>query len=358
MTTERLQAICIARDGQEGYLCQEIARCFPGCSARKIAPRVVGVYGSTDHLPITHYPLFFSVQFLPAPHQVHAESISLWAKAVFDTIETALADRSQPWCLHVFDPLTADSGESYARPTRIYQAALDLIKDKSRSRYRSRVESASQLCSLIQVVTVTPTSGFISVAYPDEHSSYHKLLSTHPAGYVAIPDDKAPPSRAFKKLREAILSFNLDISPGQTAVDLGASPGGWTHVLRERGALVTAIDRSPLSPALMRDKDVAFIQGNALTWKPTKHVDWLVCDVITTPENTQGIITSWLTHGWCSNFCVTVKFKGAPAFKVLTDISDFLQTHTRWFNGRQLTYNKNEVTIVGGTTELTLLQER
>jgi 23S rRNA (cytidine2498-2'-O)-methyltransferase len=194
---------------------------------------------------------------------------------------------------------------------------------------------------------VEPTRGYVSVADEKIRAIYKAALSPKFAGYNPIADDKRPPSRAFKKLREAIEVFALSLKKGQTAVDLGASPGGWTYVLRELGLSVTAIDRSPLSEALMRDRMISWSAGNALTWQPPTPVDWLVCDVITSPENTSGLLERWISKGLCRNFCITVKFKGTPATETLLSLAAFLRTNTSWFDGRQLTHNKNELTIVG-----------
>jgi 23S rRNA (cytidine2498-2'-O)-methyltransferase len=172
-------------------------------------------------------------------------------------------------------------------------------------------------------------------------------MSPSIAGYVDIPDDKAPPSRAFKKLHEAIKVFDLQTQRGQTCVDLGACPGGWTHVMVGYGIKVTAIDRSPLDERLMHNKNVTFTKGDAFTWTPQEPVSWLVCDVITSPDRTLAILDSWLSKRLCSFFCVTVKFKGTPDFAILTNIRSLLANKTRWYDGKQLTNNKNELTFVG-----------
>jgi 23S rRNA (cytidine2498-2'-O)-methyltransferase len=97
----------------------------------------------------------------------------------------------------------------------------------------------------------------------------------------------------------------------------------------------------------MRSKQLSFIKGNALTWLPEKRVDWLVCDVITSPDRTAALLSNWLSGSLCSNFCVTIKFKGDPDLTTLASIRDLLTRYCLWWDGKQLTYNKNEVTVVG-----------
>jgi len=256
-------------------------------------------------------------------------------------------DTPPEWCLHIFEPASAETGKQYARAQRIQETVLELLKQKRRSYLRALKPDAPTARTLVQVALIEPASGYISFADDTTRALYRAAISRAVAGYVSIPDNTRPPSRAFKKLREAIEVFSLNPQRGETAVDLGASPGGWTYVLRELGLSVTAIDRSPLAPTLMRDKKVSWLAGNALTWAPPSAVDWLVCDVITTPENTSSLLRTWVSKRLCKNFCVTVKFKGTPAVETLLTLAAFLRENTASFDARQLTHNKNEITLVG-----------
>ena len=46
-------------------------------------------------------------------------------------------------------------------------------------------------------------------------------------------------------------------------LDLGAAPGGWTRVLRQRGQYVTAIDTAVLDDRLKGDKGIRFLKMTA-----------------------------------------------------------------------------------------------
>ena len=70
-------------------------------------------------------------------------------------------------------------------------------------------------------------------------------------------------SRAAHKLIAALDAFAVDPA-GRLALDMGASTGGFTQVLRERGARpVVAVDvgRGQLSPQVERDSDVISVEG-------------------------------------------------------------------------------------------------
>jgi 23S rRNA C2498 (ribose-2'-O)-methylase RlmM len=338
--------IAITRRSQERFLCQELRNRINGVQCTEVAPQVVEISGVSHH-DLAAYPLFFSAQLLPDAFPVTAPSIKGWAGAILDHLIQTISDSTSSWSIHIFDPATAESGTIYARAGLITKELRELLKAKRRSLLRSLREIPEQDSSLVQVALTSPTQGYISISTPQTRTLLGASISDHPAGFVSIADDKAPPSRAFKKLREAIAIFRLSISKGNTSVDLGASPGGWSHVLAQHGASVAAIDRSPLEGEISRNKKVAFIKGNAFTWTPPAPVDWLVCDVITTPDRTLEILRTWISKKLCRNFCVTVKFKGDPDIPTLHQIVSYLKSNTDWCDGRQLTHNKNEVTVVG-----------
>jgi 23S rRNA (cytidine2498-2'-O)-methyltransferase len=292
-------------------------------------------------------PILFSRQLLPYAVTLEGNSIKTIAQSIVGALIEGLGEDPGEWCLHIFDPAAVDTGEEYSRPRLIHQEITTILKQRRRSLLKGVSQERSLNAPFVQVLIATPTLTLMSIATPEVQRALRTNVSPYPAGYVDIPDDKTPPSRAFKKLREAVHVFNLTLQRGQTCVDLGACPGGWTHVMAEHGIKTTGVDRSPLDERLMRDRNVTFIKGDAFTWLPKEPVSWLICDVITTPDRTLAILDTWISKRLCSFFCVTVKFKGSPDFENLTKIRHLLTQKTRWFDGKQLTNNKNELTFVG-----------
>jgi 23S rRNA (cytidine2498-2'-O)-methyltransferase len=338
--------ICVTRKGQESFILQELSPLAPSCQSTQLAPGVVELTG-VDISFLSQNPLLFSRQMLTHAFSLEGSSIKTVAQAVVAALIERLAEPPPAWCLHIYDPAAVDTGEEYSRPRLIHQEVITILKQRRRSLAKALCPTWSSQTHLAQVVLAAPTLTFMSITPPEHQQALRANMSPYVAGYVDIPDDKAPPSRAFKKLREAIEVFHLSPKRGETCVDLGACPGGWTHVMVERGLRATAIDRSPLDDRLMRNKNVTFLKGDAFTWLPKEPVSWLICDVITTPDRTLGILDTWLSKRHCSFFCVTVKFKGTPDFENLLKIRQLLRTTTRWYDGKQLTNNKNELTVVG-----------
>jgi 23S rRNA (cytidine2498-2'-O)-methyltransferase len=316
----------------------------------------------TPHLE--HFPLFFTRQGLPNAHPLEGESIRLWAHNIGAHLVQHLAHRCDEetagghptsehaagaplWSLHVFEPDTANTGTVYARQRHITTEVIAYLKRYHRGLLRGLRPQPQPHDTLVQVCCTTPTHGYISIADGALRQQLGSRISAHCAGYIEVPDDPTPPSRAYKKLLEAQSVFGMRLRRGQRCVDLGAAPGGWTHVALAAGCQVTAVDRSPLAPALQRNPRLTMERGDALKWRPRQPVDWLLCDVITTPDRTLRLLESWLTHRECGQFCVTLKWRGSPDFGILSQLRTRLTELCGWWDGKQLTHNKNEVTVVG-----------
>ena len=125
-----------------------------------------------------------------------------------------------------------------------------------------------------------------------------------------VEDHIGPPSRAYLKLWEALTRLGAWPGPGDTCLDLGASPGGWTFVLASLGASVTAIDKAPLEPRVAAMPGVTWREGSAFALAP-EAVDWLVCDVIAYPDRLLALVQRWVASGLARNIVCTVKFQGA-----------------------------------------------
>ncbi len=80
---------------------------------------------------------------------------------------------------------------------------------------------------------------------------------------IEVAGDDAYVSRAAHKLLAGLDAFGIDVA-GRVALDLGASTGGFTQVLRERGAApVLAVDvgHDQLDPLVAADPEVIAVEG-------------------------------------------------------------------------------------------------
>ena len=132
-------------------------------------------------------------------------------------------------------------------------------------------------------------------------------------GEVAFVEDReGPPSRAYLKLWEALTRLGRYPGPGESCLDLGASPGGWTWALARLGARVTAVDKAPLDPRVAAMPGVSMRLESAFGLEPRNEppVDWLFSDVICYPTRLLALVQRWIAAGAARNLVCTVKFQG------------------------------------------------
>jgi 23S rRNA (cytidine2498-2'-O)-methyltransferase len=146
---------------------------------------------------------------------------------------------------------------------------------------------------------------------PDRLLASPTKTSPFPNGMVTFVENRiGPPSRAYLKLWEACTRIGAWPRPGESCVDLGASPGGWTWAVAALGASVVAVDRAPLDPSVAGMPGVSWQEGSAFSLDP-KPVDWLFSDVIAYPAPLLALVTRWIAAGAARRIICTVKLQGA-----------------------------------------------
>jgi 23S rRNA (cytidine2498-2'-O)-methyltransferase len=163
-----------------------------------------------------------------------------------------------------------------------------------------------------QPAPIAPLGSWTLLA-PDKVLASADCSSPFPNGEVAFVEDKqGPPNRAYLKLWEALTRLRAYPKAGETCLDLGASPGGWSWVLAKLGAQVIAIDKAPLEPRIAAMPNIEWRQDSAFALEPAAFgaIDWLCCDVICYPSRLLKMIERWLKQGNVRNFVCTLKFQG------------------------------------------------
>jgi hypothetical protein len=110
-----------------------------------------------------------------------------------------------------------------------------------------------------------------------------ELVYLKPPTKNVIKEDKV--SRAYFKLYEALLRFEVELPRGGKGLDVGASPGGWTQCLVERGLTVWAVDPAPLTLRPETMQSVVWLGGLSSSpaveerLKKDGPFDVIVCDM-------------------------------------------------------------------------------
>ena len=125
-----------------------------------------------------------------------------------------------------------------------------------------------------------------------------------------VEDRIGPPSRAYLKLWEACTRIGAWPEPGETCLDLGAAPGGWTWAIAQLGARVVAVDKAPLDPGVAALPNVETRLDSAFAMAPER-ADWLFSDVIAYPARLLGLVERWIAAGAVRRIVCTIKFQAA-----------------------------------------------
>lgn len=165
--------------------------------------------------------------------------------------------------------------------------------------------------------------------------------SAYALGEVPLTEDKSAPSRAFGKLWEFFLITERWPQAGETCIDLGSSPGGWTWVLANLGCQVISVDKAALAPELQTRKNIRSIKKDAFMLKPNDvgPVDWLFSDIICYPQRLLELVHQWRAEGQVRNMVCTIKFQGETDYQALKAFRQIPGSEIR-----HLSVNKHEVT--------------
>ncbi|MEO5329408.1 MAG: 23S rRNA (cytidine(2498)-2'-O)-methyltransferase RlmM [Magnetococcus sp. THC-1_WYH] len=200
-----------------------------------------------------------------------------------------------------------------------------------------------------EVVFLTGTSALTGYSLPRNSSRW-------PMGLPRLRMPANAPSRSALKLEEALHWFadqggaNRPILPGQTAVDLGAAPGGWTWAMVQRGIAVTAVDRGRMAENVAASSLVRHVREDGFRFQPDFKPDWLLCDIIDKPRKVADLVARWADHGWCRNAIFNLKLPMKKRWEEVglcrDRITETLAGSGRVFHlqFRQLYHDREEVT--------------
>jgi len=163
-------------------------------------------------------------------------------------------------------------------------------------------------------------------------------------------------SRAGAKIAEALHQLRLYQKPppaGSRWLELGASPGGMTAELLERGYQVTAVDRAPLDSRLDGVRGLRFVLADVATFRPETGVayDVILSDMNGDPRESIARtirLTKHLRPGGLVVF--TLKLAETESFAAANQVEADVAGHAvaaglRVIARTHLTYNRHEFTL-------------
>lgn len=173
-------------------------------------------------------------------------------------------------------------------------------------------------------------------------------------GQRRMADDPLAPSRSYLKVEEAYVVLGREPASGETVVDLGAAPGGWSYSAVKRGARVVAVDNGPLKGGALDHPLIEHRREDAFRYEPPSPVDWLFCDLVEDPHHVMNnLVSPWLERRWCRRFVVNLKFGRVAPLALLREVlapdSPF-RRHAAVLRVRHLYHDREEFTLVGEVT--------
>ena len=156
-----------------------------------------------------------------------------------------------------------------------------------------------------------------------------------------------PFTRAEFKLREALKTFNIQISEEYSALDVGAAPGGWTKVLSEYVGRVVAVDPADLHTSIREYKNVEHLKIRAENLTS----DYTDFDLLTNDMNISPIESAAIMNDLAERLkeegeaIMTVKFVTRDRRGHIKEAVQALESKYQDIRVRKMPHNKNETTI-------------
>jgi 23S rRNA (cytidine2498-2'-O)-methyltransferase len=172
-------------------------------------------------------------------------------------------------------------------------------------------------------------------------------------GQRRMADDEAAPSRSYLKVEEAFVVLGSEPQAGETVVDLGAAPGGWSYSAAKRGARVIAVDNGPLKGGALNHPLIEHRMDDAFhfNFEENAAYDWMLCDLLEEPHHVmKNLVEPWLARGWCRRFVFNLKFGHVDSVALLRELhapDSPLSRYAPGFRVRHLYHDREEFTVVG-----------
>jgi 23S rRNA (cytidine2498-2'-O)-methyltransferase len=199
-------------------------------------------------------------------------------------LEAERMSGGKPVRLHVFE---RDSHEPGAEPLGFVPGALAdqaqslILAADTKGLFLEGVVAQAIGELVLDVIVVSGGEWWVG---RHEHSLRHHAW---PGGNPRLVLPEEAPSRAYIKLREALLWSRAPVREGDLAVEIGSAPGGASYALLEHGLRVLGIDPAIVKPVVSLapnyrhlSKSVMFVEAEELP----EEIDWLLLDMNADPD--------------------------------------------------------------------------
>lgn len=335
------------REGFEADLVDELRQ--KGCDAWVLAPALVLSRGAPAVRDNDGDLVFARQGFAVYTVVQGSSSTEMTAKVTAALREAAQHGPPCPWALHVWVP-DSERANPFSRSADTLQRSIEMRAAAIDVHWADRRVATAQAARaqggfLAQVCLVEPGLAIVGGC------AAAQALSLHPGGRARMRVPHQAPSRAAMKLEEALEWIGHGPERGDQCVDLGAAPGGWTFILLERGARVTAVDPGALAPELIKRQGLKYIRGSAFDYEPPEPVDWLFCDMVWRPLEVAALLARWARRRQARFLVANIKLPMRRKVEFLQRIRTIL-AEGGWkdIRLRHLYHDREEVTVFAHCT--------
>ena len=268
---------CVCQAGAETAIGEELARTRPDLRRAYARP---GFITFKSNAPVTAgvtvdsvFTRAFGAAIGPAdgPAAVLAAVAKTWPKG-------------QPVRLHVFERDIAKPGDE--PPGHAYGPLAASVRARLEAAWTGphpllpgeRAEPGDWVLDVIVAADEPWWLGF------HRHGPGH---SPRPGGRIAVEMPPEAPSRAYRKLEEALIWSEAPVMPGDVAVEIGSSPGGASYSLLRRGVKVLGIDPAKMAPVVLDHPNFTHLQRPmSLVTRDDlpRDLHWVLLDVNLAPQ--------------------------------------------------------------------------
>lgn len=329
--------LAITKPAAQEFLIQEL-EILHQQKGQVISPTLVSL--ATDK-PITNLQPCFASAVLLDPVLIQADSLNQLTQKIAEYFLTGIKNRTidQPWFRRFM--VAAETPGLSGRAKTVERSCQRLFERRT-----------SRVARLACVDAPAPDAiAFGLWVYFVEFNQVWVAMECWWGGQQRMRDDADAPSRSYLKIEEAYQVLGLAPQPGQTVVDLGAAPGGWSYSAAQRKAKVCAVDNGPLKgrakdhPGIKHDRQDAF----KFALPAGKMVDWLLADMVEDPYLVLGLLERWVSRKLCRHFIVNFKIGQCHAAKFLKTVRQqaWLKPPSCVCKVRQLYHDRDEITLMG-----------
>jgi 23S rRNA (cytidine2498-2'-O)-methyltransferase len=251
--------------------------------------------------------------------------------------------------------LSTSKDERYDRawPLCFESAAQEGLAARCRSVSEAFREKTSRMARVMKLAhEARPEPGesrglFVHLAGFDRAFASRRAFS---GGQRRMADDAQAPSRSYLKVEEAYRVLGDAPRRGQSVVDLGAAPGGWSYSAAKRGASVLAVDNGPLKEGAAGHPAIEHARADAFKFRPRRPADWLFCDLLDDPRKVLELLRLWAEERLCRRFIVNLKFGRIDPFLLLEEALSprgGIAPRCALLRARHLYHDREEITLVG-----------